>query len=71
LKALEKRFGWLAENLQFGKHRTHVTESYNSFLKGVHAAFYPIREKDIDVIDIPHKEMDIITLFYLTNAIMN
>ncbi|MFU8763547.1 MAG: type II toxin-antitoxin system RelE/ParE family toxin [Haliea sp.] len=31
LKALEKRFGWLAENSQLGKQRTDVAEGYYSF----------------------------------------
>ena len=31
LKALEKRFGWLAENPQLGKHRTDVAEGYSAF----------------------------------------
>lgn len=61
LKALEKRFGWLAENPQSGKHHPDVAEGYYSFPRGAHVVFYLIREKGIDIIGIPHKETDIIT----------
>jgi toxin ParE1/3/4 len=63
LRALEKRFGWLAENPQLGKHRTDVAENYYSFPEGEHVVFYMIGEEKIDIIGIPHKEMDIITYF--------
>ena len=64
LRALEKRFSWLAENPQLGKHRTDVAEGYYSFPQGAHVVFYMIgEEKKIDIIGIPHKEMDIITYF--------
>ena len=61
LKALEKHFGWLAKNPQLGKHRTDVAEGYYSFPQGEHVVFYLIGGEGIDVIGIPHKEMDIIT----------
>jgi toxin ParE1/3/4 len=63
LRALEKRFGWLAVNPQLGKHRTDVAEGYYSFPQGQHVVFYMIGEKSIDIVGIPHKEMDIITYF--------
>ena len=63
LRALEKRFSWLAENPQLGKHRTDVAEGYYSFPEGEHVVFYMIGEESIDIIGIPHKEMDIITYF--------
>ena len=63
LKALEKRFGWLAENPKPGKHRMDVAEGYYSFPQGEHVVFYLIGDKGIDIIGIPHKEMDIITYF--------
>lgn len=40
LKALEKRFGCLAESPQLGKRRTDVAEGYYSFPEGEHVAFY-------------------------------
>ena len=63
LKALEKRFGWLADNPQLGKHRMDVAEGYYSFPQGEHVVFYMIGDNCIDFIGIPHKEMDIITYF--------
>ena len=63
LRALEKRFYWLAENPQLGKHRTDIAEGYYSFPQGAHVVFYLIRDNGIDIIGIPHKEMDIITYF--------
>ena len=63
LRALEKRFSWLAENPRLGKHRTDVVEGYYSFPEGEHVVFYMIGEENIDIIGIPHKEMDIITYF--------
>jgi toxin ParE1/3/4 len=63
LRALEKRFGWLAVNPQLGKHRTDVAEGYYSFPQCDHVVFYMIGEKSIDIVGIPHKEMDIITYF--------
>ena len=63
LKALEKRFGWLAENPKLGKHRMDVAEGYYSFPQGEHVVFHLIGDKGIDIIGIPHKEMDIITYF--------
>ena len=63
LRALEKRFGWLAENPQLGKHRTDIAEGYYSFPQSAHVVFYLIRDNGIDIISIPHKEMDIITYF--------
>jgi toxin ParE1/3/4 len=63
LRALEKRFSLLAENPQLGKHRTDVAEGYYSFPEGEHVVFYMIGEESIDIIGIPHKEMDIITYF--------
>ena len=63
LKTLEKRLGWLAENPESGKHRTDIAEGCYSFPQGEHVVFYMIGEKGIDIIGIPHKEMDTITYF--------
>ncbi len=63
LKTIEKRFDWLASNPQIGKHRPDVAEGYFSFPQGAHVIFYLIAEKGIDIIGLPHKEMDIITYF--------
>jgi len=63
LKSIEKRFVWLAENPRLGKHRPDVAEGYYSFPQGEHVIFYLIGEKGINIIGIPHKELDIITYF--------
>ena len=63
LKALEKRFNWLAENQKLGKQRPDIAEGYYSFPQGEHVVFYLIHEKGIDIIGVPHKEMDIISYF--------
>lgn len=65
LKALERRFQWLAENPGLGRHRMEVAESYYSFPHGEHVIFYLIGGSGIDIIGVPHKEMDIITYFRL------
>lgn len=63
LKSLESRFQWLAENPLMGKHRTDIDEGYYSFPEGQHVAFYLIGCDTIDIIGIPHKEMDTISYF--------
>jgi len=63
LKDLEKRFCWLAENPQLGKQRSDIAEGYHSFPQGGHVVFYLIGQEGIDIIGVPHKEMDIISYF--------
>lgn len=63
LRDLEKRFNWLAKNPLFGKHRVEIAEDYYSFPEGKHIVFYLINKDCIDIIGIPHKEMDIISYF--------
>jgi toxin ParE1/3/4 len=60
---LEKRFRWLAENPQLGKHRLDVTEGYYSFPQGEHVIFYLLGQEIIEIIGVPHKEMDIVSYF--------
>lgn len=63
LKSLEKRFEWLAEHPLSGKHRVDIEEGYYSFPHGQHVVFYLISGNMIDIIGVPHQEMDIITYF--------
>lgn len=63
LKSIEARFHWLAENPLLGKHRTDICEGYYSFPEGQHVVFYLIGSNSIDIIGIPHKEMDTISYF--------
>ena len=63
LKSLDARFHWLAENPLLGKHRTDICEGYHSFPEGQHVVFYLFSSTTIDIIGIPHKEMDTISYF--------
>lgn len=63
LKSIDTRFHWLAENPRLGKHRTDICEGYYSFPEGQHVIFYQVGANTIDIIGIPHKEMDIISYF--------
>ncbi len=64
LKNLEKRFAWLAENPLLGKHRPDVVEGYYSFPQAEHIVFYLIHSSGVDIIGVPHKEMDTLTYFH-------
>lgn len=63
LKTLEARFQWLADNPLLGKHRTDISEDYYSFPQGQHVVFYLIGDNVIDIIGVPHKDMDVISYF--------
>ncbi len=64
LKSIEARFQWLARNPLSGKHRADICDdSYDSFPESQHVVFYLISSHTIDIIGIPHKEMDIISYF--------
>jgi len=63
LKNLEKRFSWLAESPRLGKYRTEISDGYYSFPQGKHVVFYLISNEGIDIIGVPHKDMDIISYF--------
>ena len=65
LKNIEKRFQWLADSPLLGKHRADIHESYYSFPQGQHVVFYLISIDAIDIISVPHKEMDSISYFQL------
>lgn len=63
LKELEARFEWLPANPRIGSQRSEIHEGYFSFPQGVHVVFYLIAQSHIDIIGIPHKEMDILSYF--------
>ena len=63
LRALDARFNWLAEHPRAGRHRPDVRADYYSFPQGSHVVFYLISDDAIDIIGIPHQEMDIISYF--------
>lgn len=63
LKRIEARFHWLAQNPLAGKHRADICEGYYSFPEGPHIVFYLIGPHSIDIIGVPHKEMDTLSYF--------
>ncbi|MCP4290041.1 MAG: type II toxin-antitoxin system RelE/ParE family toxin [Gammaproteobacteria bacterium] len=63
LRAIDRRFAWLAERPERGRHRPEVREGYHSYLQGSHVVFYLIRDGGIDIIGIPHQRMDIMNYF--------
>ena len=63
LGEIDRRFAWLAENPRAGRRRDDVAAGYLSFPQGSHVIFYLIGETGIDIIGIPHKQMDIVNYF--------
>jgi toxin ParE1/3/4 len=63
LRSLDKRFQWLAEHPKAGKHRPDIHEGYHCFPQGSHLVFYTLRDGGIDIIGIPHQDMDTLNYF--------
>ncbi len=63
LLEIDRRFGWLADNPRMGQHRPDIEDGYYSYPQGSHVVFYLIREDAIDIIGIPHKQMDVQSYF--------
>lgn len=60
---LYERFGWLAQMPRAGRHRSDICDGYFCFPQGRHLVFYLIRAGGIDIIGVPHKDMDILNYF--------
>jgi toxin ParE1/3/4 len=58
LRSLSSRFSWLAENPRLGKPRTDIKPGYYCFPEGMHLVFYKMTDNGIDIIGIPHQNMD-------------
>jgi len=58
LRSLLSRFSWLSENPRLGKQRTDIKPDYYCFPEGMHLIFYKITGNGIDIIGIPHQNMD-------------
>lgn len=63
LRSLLSRFSWLSENPQLGKQRTDIKPGYYCFPEGMHLIFYRITRNGIDIIGVPHQNMDIVRYF--------
>ncbi len=63
IAGLYKRFSWLAEYPRLGKYRPDICKGYYCFPQGSHLVFYFIRDNEINIIGIPHMEMDIVDYF--------
>jgi toxin ParE1/3/4 len=53
----------LAENPLSGRYRPEIKEGYYSYLQGSHVIFYMVRNGGIDILGIPHQQMDIAGYF--------
>ena len=60
LARIYTRFAWLADRPSVGKHRPDICDGYRCFPEGSHLVFYLIGEDSIDIIGIPHNEMDVL-----------
>jgi len=63
IRTLLARFTWLAENPQLGQSRPDVKTGYYAYPEGMHMVFYMITRTGIDVIGIPHQNMDTLSYF--------
>ncbi|MDF1688237.1 MAG: type II toxin-antitoxin system RelE/ParE family toxin [Cycloclasticus sp.] len=58
--ALIKRIEWLADNTTLGKPRDDVKQGYYCFPEGMHIIFYTLNNNQVEIIGIPHQQMDIV-----------
>ena len=63
LRSLLSRFSWLSENPRLGKQRADVKPGYYCFPEGMHLIFYKMTKNGIDIIGVPHQNMDILSYF--------
>jgi len=64
---LVSRFTWLSENPKIGKSREDIKAGYYCFPEGSHIIFYIITSYGIDIIGIPHQNMDLVNHFEQLN----
>jgi len=63
LNSLFSRFKWLTKNPYTGKDRGDINNGYYCFPEGMLLVFYTMTEYGIDIIGIPHQNMDVISHF--------
>ena len=61
LVQLRDRMRFLVKNPTLGKSRDEIKPGYFSFPEGKHVIFYRILKTNIEIIGIPHQNMDIET----------
>ena len=61
VNSLFSRFEWLSRNPYIGKDREDIKNGYYCFPEGMHLVFYTMTEYGIDIIGIPHQNMDVIS----------
>jgi len=59
LKKLDESFSLLATNHHLGLKRDEIREGYRSFPVASHIIFYRVGQDGIEILGIPHKNMDI------------
>jgi toxin ParE1/3/4 len=59
IQALKLRIEWLTKNPRAGKNRTEIFEDVYSFPEGEHLIFYRIFPDHIDIVGVPHVQMDV------------
>lgn len=63
LNSMFSRFEWLSRNPYTSKDREDIKNGYYCFPEGMHLVFYTMTESGIDIIGIPHQNMDFVSHF--------
>jgi toxin ParE1/3/4 len=63
LRALDRRFAWLADHPTLGRPRPDIRDGYHSYRQGTHVIFYLVRAGGIDIIGVLHQRMDVLSYF--------
>ncbi|MFW5443993.1 MAG: type II toxin-antitoxin system RelE/ParE family toxin [Methylococcaceae bacterium] len=63
LHHFDNSFELLGYNPKIGRERADIKSGYYSYLQGQHVIFYTLNKEAIDVIGIPHQQMDILNYF--------
>jgi len=63
LDSLFSRFEWLSCNPYAGKDREDIKSGYYCFPEGMDLVFYTMTETGIDIIGVPHQNMDVVSHF--------
>ena len=64
MHSLDTRFQWLADNPQFGKHRTELFDDIFSYQEGSHVVFYRKSDQGVEIIAVLHQSRDIERYFH-------